>query len=307
MVWRPTVILSNDWVPYRSGRWAWRGGDYVWISSESWGWAPYHYGRWTVIASLGWCWIPPSRGDVYWGPGYVGWYRSGSHVAWTPLAPGETFYGYGHYGRNSVNITTTTININTVEYRNRRHQGGVTVVAQSDFVKGRPVTAQSSQHMPPAVSVAVGSPRVRPVRAVDTTSVSSTPTRGNEPRIEQRDSRELSHRFPRVVAATPDTRGQSQQATRSVTPPQTASAPQQHDSQRLNPPVAVRQQPVAASGDKGRQVGSEKQQKQRKVWRVKSTENGKEKGASPERPKGDDGKENGSNSNRHNERTGKDK
>ena len=44
MVWRPTVLLTDDWAPYREGYWGWRGGDYVWISSESWGWVPYHYG-----------------------------------------------------------------------------------------------------------------------------------------------------------------------------------------------------------------------------------------------------------------------
>ena len=80
MVWQPSATLSDDWAPYRNGRWLWKGDDYVWISLENWGWAPYHFGRWAVISSFGWCWVPPTRGDVYWGPGYVGWYRTGSNV-----------------------------------------------------------------------------------------------------------------------------------------------------------------------------------------------------------------------------------
>ena len=69
MIWRPTVIYSGDWAPYRSGRWIWRGDDYVWLSFETWGWAPYHFGRWAVVNGFGWCWVPPVRGAVYWGPG----------------------------------------------------------------------------------------------------------------------------------------------------------------------------------------------------------------------------------------------
>jgi hypothetical protein len=74
-VWTPTVVVV-DWAPYRTGRWVWIHGDYVWVSYESWGWAPYHYGRWAHNPGIGWFWVPPRRGDVYWGPGYVGWVRT---------------------------------------------------------------------------------------------------------------------------------------------------------------------------------------------------------------------------------------
>ncbi|MBF8259078.1 MAG: hypothetical protein HW377_1452, partial [Actinobacteria bacterium] len=104
-VWTPTVVATTNWSPYRNGRWVWRGGEYVWIGYEPWGWAPYHYGRWAFAVGFGWCWVPPSRGDVFWAPGYVGWVRTGDYVAWVPLAPREVYYGHGNYGRNSVNIT----------------------------------------------------------------------------------------------------------------------------------------------------------------------------------------------------------
>ena len=129
-VWTPTVVVTADWAPYRHGRWVWRGGDYVWVGYEPWGWAPYHYGRWAFAANVGWLWVPPARGDVYWAPGYVGWVRTGDHVAWVPLAPRETYYGYGNHGRYSTNITN--VNVNQVRvtnvYRNverhQQHHGG---------------------------------------------------------------------------------------------------------------------------------------------------------------------------------------
>ncbi|MFZ2199091.1 MAG: FecR family protein, partial [Thermodesulfovibrionales bacterium] len=128
-VWTPTVHVYAGWSPYRDGRWVWIGGDYVWIAYEPWGWVPYHYGRWSFIASFGWCWVPPVRGDVYWGPGYVGWVSTPTYVAWVPLAPEEVYYGYGHYGRHSVNIVN--VNINTIEvknvYRNTSVNNGITV------------------------------------------------------------------------------------------------------------------------------------------------------------------------------------
>jgi hypothetical protein len=91
-VWTPIVYISAGWAPYRHGRWVWIGGDYVWIAHEPWGWAPFHYGRWAFITSFGWCWVPPVRGAVYWGPGYVGWVYTPTYVAWVPLAPRETYY-----------------------------------------------------------------------------------------------------------------------------------------------------------------------------------------------------------------------
>ena len=146
-VWTPTVIVFQDWAPYRHGRWIWRGGDYVWVGYERWGWAPYHYGRWAFARGYGWCWVPPARGEVYWGPGYVGWVRTGDYVAWVPLAPRETYYGRGHYGPHSVNITNiniTQVNVTNV-YKNVNVNNSVTVINRNSFNTASPTRANVHQ------------------------------------------------------------------------------------------------------------------------------------------------------------------
>jgi hypothetical protein len=136
-VWVPTVTVAS-WSPYSMGRWVWIRGSYVWIAYDPWGWAPYHYGRWAYMAPRGWCWIPPSAGAAYWGPGYVGWVVTPLYVAWVPLAPGEIYYGYGYYGPWSVNINT--VNVNTVmtsrTYVNAPHVHAVNVVKRDTFGTG---------------------------------------------------------------------------------------------------------------------------------------------------------------------------
>jgi len=169
--WTPTVVVGSDWAPYRNGRWVWRGGDYVWVGYEPWGWAPYHYGRWAFYARIGWIWVPPARGDVYWAPGYVGWVRTGDHVAWVPLAPRETYYGYGNHGRYSRNITN--VNITQVQvtnvYRNVNVTNSITVVNQSTFLTGRPapvdrrVVGNVREDFAKRRNIVVGRPPIKPV------------------------------------------------------------------------------------------------------------------------------------------------
>ena len=169
--WTPTVLVIGDWAPYRHGRWCWRGGDYVWIGYEPWGWAPYHYGRWSFVARVGWCWVPPERGNVYWGPGYVGWVRTPEYVAWVPLAPREIYYGHGNYGRYSVNVTNvniTNIRVTNV-YRNVNVTNSVTVVNHTTFVTGRGgavnrnVAATVREDFVRHRNLVVGRPPIKPV------------------------------------------------------------------------------------------------------------------------------------------------
>jgi hypothetical protein len=171
-VWTPTVVVGANWSPYREGRWIWRGGDYVWVAYEPWGWAPYHYGRWSFVARVGWCWVPPDRGEVFWGPGYVGWVRTADYVAWVPLAPGETYYGRGHYGRDSVNITN--ININQVRvtniYKNVHVNNGVTVVNSSTFATASPKIVNVNQNIIRQKifvknNISVGAPAIKPTKS----------------------------------------------------------------------------------------------------------------------------------------------
>jgi hypothetical protein len=169
--WTPTISVGVDWAPYRDGRWIWRGGEYVWVSYDPWGWAPYHYGRWTFVARFGWLWVPPVRGDVYWGPGYVGWVRTGDYVAWVPLAPGELYYGRGNYGRHSVNITNvniTTVNVTNV-YKNVSVNNGVTVVNRNTFATSSPkrINVDKSviqKQLFVKNNISVGAPAIKPTR-----------------------------------------------------------------------------------------------------------------------------------------------
>ncbi len=140
-VWIPTAIAAG-WAPYSAGRWLWIHGNYVWVDYDRWGWVPCHYGRWVFISSYGWSWVPPSAGDIYWGPGYVGWIVTPAYVAWVPLAPGEIYYGYGYYGPWSKNIST--VNVNTVanrRYINAKVNNSVTVVQRKYFGTGRRMPA----------------------------------------------------------------------------------------------------------------------------------------------------------------------
>jgi hypothetical protein len=255
MVWRPTIIVTNDWAPYRDGRWIWKGDDYVWLPYETWGWAPYHYGRWAVVGGFGWCWVPPARGEVYWGPGYVGWYRTGSHVGWTPLAPGEVFYGHRNYGRNSVNITNVNINTTTVVYRNRTQPGGMTVLPNNDFLRGRNTIRQPSRNSSVSVSVSVGSPRIQPLRETRMPIVKQTPPRVAPPRTERVDNRDLRARFPRVTPE-PAKEKRRQQTAPVTTAPAVPSArtPQTREKQTTFPVLpsaertpTERQQPQTAT------------------------------------------------------------
>jgi hypothetical protein len=139
-VWSPRMTVAA-WAPYSHGRWVWRNHDYVWVSYEPWGWVPYHYGRWGFRVGIGWFWVPPAVNDVFWGPGFVAWINTPTYVSWVPLAPGEIYYGHGHYGRHSVNLTRVNIkNISiTNVYINARAANAVRVVHHDNFVKGKHV------------------------------------------------------------------------------------------------------------------------------------------------------------------------
>ena len=206
-VWTPTVVVTGDWAPYRHGRWVWRGGDYVWIGYEPWGWAPYHYGRWSFAVNVGWFWVPPARGDVYWSPGYVGWVRSGDHVAWVPLAPRETYYGYGDHGRYSTNITN--VNINQVRvtnvYRNVNVTNSITVVNQTTFITGRPssvdrnVVVNVKEDFAKRRNIVVGRPPIKPAATSYIPVVRQIPEAKRPPAaVRKIDAKELRQSRPLV-------------------------------------------------------------------------------------------------------------
>lgn len=165
-VWSPRITV-NTWAPYRNGRWVWRNHDYVWVSYEPWGWAPYHYGRWAFTVGIGWFWVPPALNDVFWAPGFVAWINTPTYVSWVPLAPGEIYYGYGHHGRHSVNITKINIkNINVRNvYRNSKVAHAVSVVHHDNFTKGKHVKVSNAPANPflAGLRVSAGRPSVKQV------------------------------------------------------------------------------------------------------------------------------------------------
>lgn len=163
-VWTPTIQISVGWAPYRIGRWVWIRGEHVWISYEPWGWVPYHYGRWAYMSRIGWVWVPPAYGDVYWSPGYVAWVSTPTYVAWVPLAPGEIYYGRGYYGRHSVNIINVNIE-NTVikhEYKNVKVKNSVTIINKETFVSGKKADIKVKDNPFLKERVHVGPPEIKP-------------------------------------------------------------------------------------------------------------------------------------------------
>jgi hypothetical protein len=164
-VWRPSVVVSAGWAPYQVGRWVWMAGDYVWVSYEPWGWVPYHYGRWAFVVSIGWCWVPPVHGAIYWGPGFVGWVYTPTYVAWVPLAPGEIYYGHGYYGPYSVNITNvniTNIYVQNTVYKNVNVHKAVTAVPHDTFVNGKHKVVEPKENPFLSKEAHSGRPNVTP-------------------------------------------------------------------------------------------------------------------------------------------------
>ena len=172
-VWVPRAVPAG-WAPYSYGSWIWIRGNYVWIDYNPWGWAPCHYGRWVFFAGRGWCWVPPAMGAAYWGPGYVGWVVTPSYVAWVPLAPGETYYGYGYYGPGSVNITNINVTRVVVNrtYVNARYSNSVTTAQRGTFGTGRrvPVKISENPFLAPGKlqgpDITIVPPKTRPQRPV---------------------------------------------------------------------------------------------------------------------------------------------
>ncbi|MDP2157793.1 MAG: FecR domain-containing protein [Nitrospirota bacterium] len=200
-VWTPTVQVSVGWSPYRNGRWSWIGRDYVWVGYEPWGWAPYHYGRWAFSPSVGWFWVPPARGSVFWGPGYVGWVRTPTYVAWVPLAPRETYYGHGNYGPHSVNIIN--VNINTIVVKNRYKNvyatNGVTVVHHDNFVRGKHLDFKVRENPFLSEKIHIGRPDIKPERESRMAVIRDIP-RAKEPpkKIREIKIREIKEARPMV-------------------------------------------------------------------------------------------------------------
>jgi len=198
-VWTPTFSVSVGWSPYSVGRWVWVGGDYVWISYEPWGWVPYHYGRWTWVVSIGWCWLPPSRSSVYWGPGYVGWYYTPSYVSWVPLGPRDIYYGYGHYGPHSVNLGIHRHITKPIVYQNVLIHNAVMTVNRDVFLRGHYSRKALRENPFQRGVLNAGRPQITPVRATKTPLVKDIPLAKQPPQMVRKlNTKELKNNRPLV-------------------------------------------------------------------------------------------------------------
>lgn len=112
--------------------------------------------------------MPPARGDVYWGPGFVGWVYTPAYISWVPLAPREIYYGHGNYGPYSVNIRTVNINTiatNKISYRNIQVNNAVTTLHHDTFVTGRPMKVAVKENLFMKERRVMGAPDIRPERS----------------------------------------------------------------------------------------------------------------------------------------------
>ena len=246
-VWIPAVT-AVDWAPYTLGRWVWIRGDYVWIAYDPWGWAPYHYGRWVFIESRGWGWVPPVAGAAYWGPGFVGWVVTPSYVAWVPLAPGELYYGHGHFGPGSINITTVNVSTNVVNrsYVNASHGHAVTVVDRETFGTGHrepgkhvgnPFLDEKRRHERDDV---LAPPPVRPTRSI----VLAPPRSGAQPQQRPPDREQVKHQLPGNRFETPALQPDVRPGQKHETPPNVQTRPVQPPPERVrtNRPETLKNQ-----------------------------------------------------------------
>lgn len=240
--WTP-LHVAVGWTPYRIGRWCWIGGSYVWISYEPWGWVPYHYGRWAFVVNIGWCWVPPAIGAVYWAPGYVGWVYTPTFVAWVPLAPGEIYFGVGYFGPLSVNITNVTINKTVVRnYRNVNVTNAVTVISRNTFVTGRKEPVRVRGNPFKAEKIDVGPPAIKPARETAMPVIRRIPAAKQPPERVKRVSVEQIRRERKVV----------REEKGSVFRPQ-APSPEMPVRKRAEPGRLMREQRPALPPEKPRE------------------------------------------------------
>ncbi len=193
-VWFPTQVAA-DWVPYRSGHWAWVAPwGWTWVDDAPWGFAPFHYGRWANVSNR-WCWVPgpiavrpvyaPALVAFVGGAGFSLTIAAGpvAGIGWFPLGPGDVYRPGYAVSRNyftNINVSNTVVNttivnnyynntnVTNVTYRNRELPGAVTAVPTNAFASAEPVAGHAIALAPGQIARA----SVTPVAAI-------TPTRAS--------------------------------------------------------------------------------------------------------------------------------
>ena len=174
-VWCPTHV-SNDWAPYRDGRWRWvEPWGWTWVDNAPWGYAPSHYGRWVDLGPrvegrpCSWGWVPGRVvSEPVYAPALVSFVddaalSSGGSPgvqAWFPLGPREPYYPWYHHSdrylhdvnaddiRDVSNIDPIihVRDVQAIHWVNRSR--GFTAVPTRDFRAGDPV-ARAVVRVPP--------------------------------------------------------------------------------------------------------------------------------------------------------------
>jgi hypothetical protein len=128
-------------------------------------------------------------------------------VAWVPLAPRETYYGYGNHGRYSTKITN--VNVNQVRvtnvYQNVNVTNSITVVNQTTFITGRPssvdrnVVVNVKEDFAQRRNIVVGRPPIQPVETSYIPVVRAIPEAKRPPAaVRKVDAKELRQSRPLV-------------------------------------------------------------------------------------------------------------
>ena len=176
-VWAPRNV-SSDWAPFRDGHWSWVDPwGWTWVDDAPWGYAVSHYGRWANRGGT-WVWVPgPQREQAVYAPAQVafvgGQNLRGSSagvavaaalIGWFALAPREVYQPSYQVSRsyfdrvnrsnavvapasvtNIYNTYTTNTTITNVTYANQVVRGGVVAVPAQAFTQSQPVAKASVQ------------------------------------------------------------------------------------------------------------------------------------------------------------------
>jgi hypothetical protein len=192
-VWIPRSVPSG-WAPYRTGHWAYeQPWGWTWIDDQPWGFAPYHYGRWANRGGR-WMWLPPQRDarPVY-APALVAFVggvelsaalsrQSSAPVGWFPLGPREAYVppyttNRDYYQRINRPARVEDQVLNERWQRAERHEPAAgqnqqhaalmnqrfaTVVPATAFVHSQPVARAALQVAPDKIAAATVAPVAAP-------------------------------------------------------------------------------------------------------------------------------------------------
>lgn len=187
-IWTPyrrSISSYQNWSPYRYGSWRWVPPfGWTWINAEPWGWATYHHGRWIWYRGR-WVWTPYSHyrsNRSWWYPALVVVKIINRNICWYPLGYRNRYNNYNAYhdwlgnrawrrrGRHDerrrdprVNDPAQTPLPTSPDRRGDRPRrrdiepdpsippGGVVMVPEEEFGKGRRVAAKA----PPEIITAI--------------------------------------------------------------------------------------------------------------------------------------------------------